>query len=90
MHLHVHYFWNRDILNGKCDFGGYFELIFISFIVLDIQKCSVMLKTALFDSLPKDVVANSRKIVLDGPDFEISSILDFMMVISFATFASFM
>ena len=21
----------------KCDFGGYFELIFISFIVLDIQ-----------------------------------------------------
>ena len=45
----------------KCDFGGYFELIFISYIVMDIQKCSVMLKTALFDSLPKDVGVNSRK-----------------------------
>ena len=33
---------------------------------------------------------NSRKIVLDGPDFNISSILDFAMVISFATFSSFM
>ena len=49
-----------------------------------------MLKTALFDSLLKDVGVNSRKIVLDGPDFDISSILDFAMVISFATFSSFM
>ena len=76
---------------GKCDFGGYFELIFISYIVMDIQVCSVMLKTALFDSLPKDVVGvTSRKIVLDGPDFDILSPLDFAMVISFATFSSFM
>ena len=45
-----------------------------------------MLKTALFDSLPKDIGVNSRKIVLDGPDFDISSILDFAMVTSFATF----
>ena len=29
---------------------------------MDIQECSVMLKTALFDSLPKDEVVNSRKI----------------------------
>ena len=47
-----------------------------------------MLKTALFGSLPKDVGVNSRKIVLDGPDFNISSILDFAMVISFAGFFS--
>ena len=40
-----------------------------------------MLKTALFDSLPKDVEVNSRKVVLDGPDFNISSILDFAIVI---------
>ena len=45
-----------------------------------------MLKTVLFNSLPKDVGVNSRKIVLDGPDFDLSSILDFTMVISFATF----
>ena len=74
----------------KCDFGGYFELIFISYIVLDIQWYSVVLKTALFDSLPKDVGVNCRKIVLDGPDFDISSILDFAMVLSFAAFSSFM
>ena len=74
----------------KCDFGGYFELIIISYIVMDIQLCSVMLKTALFHSLPKDVGVNSRKIVLDEPDFDISSILDFVMIISFATFSSFM
>ena len=43
------------------EFGDYFELIFISYIVLDIQKCSIMLKTSLFDSLPKDVGVNSRK-----------------------------
>ena len=43
-----------------------------------------MLKTALFDSLPKDVGVNYRKIVLDRPDFDISSILDFAMVINFA------
>ena len=49
-----------------------------------------MLKTALFDSLPKDVGVNARKIVLGGPDFDISSIIDFDMVISFATFSSFM
>ena len=50
-----------------------------------------MLKTAFFDSLPKDVVGvNSRKIVLDGPDFDILSVLDFTMVINFATFSSFM
>ena len=49
-----------------------------------------MLKTALFDFLPKDAGVNSRKFVLDGPDFDISSILDFAMVISFATFSSFM
>ena len=49
-----------------------------------------MFKAALFDSLPKDVGVKSRKIVLDGPDFDISSILDFAMVISFATFSSFM
>ena len=44
----------------KCDFDGYFELIFISYIVMDIQYCSVMLKIALFDSLPKDVGVNSK------------------------------
>ena len=49
-----------------------------------------MLKTALFDSLPKDVGVNSRKNVLDGPDFDISSMLDSAIVISFATFSSFM
>ena len=49
-----------------------------------------MLKTALFDSLPQDVGVNFRKIVLDGPDFDLSSILYFAMVISFATFSSFM
>ena len=38
----------------KYEFGGYFELIFISYIVLDILLCYVMLKTALFDSVPKD------------------------------------
>ena len=53
----------------KYEFGGYFALIFISYTVLDIQKCSVMLKTALFDSLPRDVGAGSKKIVLDGADF---------------------
>ena len=37
----------------KYQFGDYLELIFISYIVLGIQWCSVMLKTALFDSLPK-------------------------------------
>ena len=37
----------------KYEFGGYIELIFISYIVLDIQWYSVMLGTALFDSLPK-------------------------------------
>ena len=51
---------------------------------MDIQNCSAMLKTTSFDSLPKDVGVNSRKIVLEGPDF------DFAMVISFATFSSFM
>ena len=45
-----------------------------------------MLKTVLFDSLPKDVAVNFRKIVLDEPDFYISSILHFAMVISFAAF----
>ena len=40
-----------------------------------------MFETALFDSLPKDVGLNSKKIVLDGPDFNISSILDFAKVI---------
>ena len=60
--LHNHYFRNCDRLNGKYEFSDYFQLIFISYIVLDIQKCSVMLKTALFDSLPKDVGVNSRKI----------------------------
>ena len=49
-----------------------------------------MLKTALFDSLPKDIGVNLEKIVLDGPDFDFSSILDFVMVISFAAFSSFM
>ena len=49
-----------------------------------------MLKTALFDSLPKDVGMNCRKILLDGLDFDISSIFDFAMVISFAAFSSFM
>ena len=49
-----------------------------------------MLKTTLFDSLPKDVGVNSRKIVSDGPDLDISSTLDLVMVISFATFSSFM
>ena len=48
-----------------------------------------MLKSALFGSLPKDVEVNCRKIVVDGPDFDISSISDFTMVISFA-FSSFM
>ena len=45
----------------KYEFGGYFEFIFISYIVLDIQLCSAMLKTAVFDSLPKDEGVNSRK-----------------------------
>ena len=45
-----------------------------------------MLKTALFGSLPKYVGVNSRKIVTDGPDFNLLSILDFVMVISFAVF----
>ena len=49
-----------------------------------------MLKSALFDSLPKDVEVSSWNIVLDGPDFDILSILDFAMVISFAVFPSFM
>ena len=56
----------------KCDLSGYFELIFISYIILDIQECSVMLKTALFYSMPTDVEVNYRKIVLDGPDFNMS------------------
>ena len=43
----------------KYEFSGYFELIFISYIVLDIQKRYAMLKTALFDSLPKDEGVNS-------------------------------
>ena len=45
----------------KHEFGGYFELIFISYIVLDIQLCSAMLKTALFDSLPKVEGVTSKK-----------------------------
>ena len=45
----------------KYEFGGYFELIFISYIVFDIQLCSAMLKTAVFDSLPKHEGVNSRK-----------------------------
>ena len=46
-----------------------------------------MLKTALFDSLPKDVGVNCRKNALDGPDFDIRQyILDFAMVNSFAAF----
>ena len=32
----------------KCDFGGYFELIFVSYVILVIQQYSVMLKSALF------------------------------------------
>ena len=32
----------------KYEFGDYFEIILISYIVLDIQQCSVMLETALF------------------------------------------
>ena len=75
----------------KYEFGDYFEPIFISYIVLDIQKCSVMHKAALFDSLPKDVVVNSRKkTMLDGADFDSSSILNFAMIINFAAFSSFM
>ena len=49
-----------------------------------------MLKTALFDSLPKDEGVNSRKIVLDGADLDFSLILEFAMVICFAVFSSFM
>ena len=50
-----------------------------------------MLKTALFDSLLKDIGVNSRKKSLfDGADFDFVSILDFAMVISFAAFPSFM
>ena len=46
-----------------------------------------MLKTALFDSLPQYVGVNYKKIVLDKPDFDISPILDFAMVINFAVFS---
>ena len=44
----------------KYEFGGYFELIFY---VLDIQWYYGMLRPALFYSLPKDEVLNSRKLV---------------------------
>ena len=75
----------------KYEFGDYFEVFFISYIVLDIQKCSVMLKTALFDCFPQDVGVNSRKkSVLDWANFDFSSILDFAKVISYAVFSSFM
>ena len=73
----------------KCDFGGYFKLIFTSWIILNIQQCPVILKTALYDSLPKYVGVNSRKIALDGQDFYISSILYYAMVIGFAVCSSF-
>ena len=49
-----------------------------------------MFKTALFDFLPKYPGVNSGKIVQEGPDFDISSLLDFAMVIHFAAFSSFM
>ena len=50
-----------------------------------------MLKTALFDSLPKDEGVNSKKKwVLDGADFDFSLILEFAMVIRFAAFSSFL
>ena len=49
-----------------------------------------MLKTALFDYLPKDKGVNSGKKVLDGADFDFSLILEFAMVIRFAVFSSFM
>ena len=49
-----------------------------------------MLKTALFDYLPKDEGVNSSKLVWDGADFDFSSILEFAMVICFADFSSFM
>ena len=42
-----------------------------------------MLKTALFDPLPKDEEVNSRKLVLDGADF------DFSLILEFAAFSSF-
>ena len=45
----------------KCDFGGCFELIFKTDIFLKIKQCFVMLKTASFDSLPKDVGVNSTR-----------------------------
>ena len=45
-----------------------------------------MLKNASFDSLPKDIGIDIRKMVLDGPGFDISTILDFAMVISFCWF----
>ena len=49
-----------------------------------------MVKTALFDSLPKDEGVNSKKIVFDGADLDFSLILQFAMVIHFAAFSSFM
>ena len=49
-----------------------------------------MLKTALFDSLPKDEGQILEKLVLDGADFDFSSILEFAMVIGFAAFSSLM
>ena len=49
-----------------------------------------MLKTALFDYLPRDKGVNSGKKVLDGADFDFSLILEFAMVIRFAVFSSFM
>ena len=74
----------------KYEFGDYFELILISYIVLDFEQCSVMLETALFDSMPKVVEVNSRKINVRWGRFRFLSILDFAMVISFATISSFM
>ena len=43
------------------ELGGYFEYIFISSIVLDIQQCSVMLKMLYLIPWPKDIGVNSRK-----------------------------
>ena len=72
---------------AKYEFADYFELIFISYIVLDIQLCYGMLKTAILDSLPKDEGVNTRKkLVLEGADFDFSLILEFAMVIHFSAF----
>ena len=87
---HVYYSRNYDRLDAKMRPWWLFWTYLISYIILDILWCSVMLKTDLSDSLPKYVGVNSRKMVLDGPDFDISSILNFKMVISFAAFSSFM